>query len=350
MAALRACCGFTKAVPYDRSWADQHPTVVLESSTSGGRDLAAFHPQRLWFGSFLCHYLEAAVVIREPQPLGGLRRYLLRHYSSPDQPGDKALSSLELEPGLVHRLLHEMHSMGLVERTDHGWHTTSVGQNAASSGLVDHYQRMRQTFVFLDQTSLGWVPHFLPLRTPGTALTELPARWSFDLDLLRQCILQPPAWKDRFAFPSHLTSLETSLSWKNIAIDSPRQVELALMEVPAPEATMLLGFALHPNDWRLQSTDPVLKIPRGWQDIFPDLMVEPELSTWMQAWLDWSATHELPAQLAKACSLEYVGNQLIVRGPAEVIRACQGLQQAWWLLAPGGRSRRAIRIDQIVEA
>jgi hypothetical protein len=175
----------------------------------------------------------------------------------------------------------------------------------------------------------------------------LPPGWSFDLDLVRQCILQPESWKERFAFPPQIASLETSLSGPSIAIDSPRQIELALVEAPA---TMLLGFALHGNDWRLQSTDPVLRLPSGWRDVFPDLVVEPELSAWTQAWLDWSATHELPAHLAQACSLEYLGNQLIVRGPAEVVRACQSMPHACWLLAPGGRCRRAIRIDQIVEA
>src|SRR5437868_8144855 len=104
---------------------------------------------------------------------------------------------------------------------------------------------------------------------------------------------------------------------------------LALFVLAGADAAKetLLGFAVQPDGWRLQTDRPMLTLGEGWQEVLPELAEELPPDAWRQAWQAWGQAHGRQAEEVEACSLEHKGIRLRVTVPpalAEQLHAWRG--------------------------
>jgi len=315
----------------------------------GWQELARYSPQRLWLCSLLGHRIEALVEIVSSQPLDALQTTLLRGLATRD--------SLPLDRALLKFGMRELLQEGLIEAAGTGWTLTAAGRQALDTGQVRARRQQRRGFFFVDNSAWQRPPHFLPLPSEITVRTAAPAGWQFQPRWLLDAVAQPPAWKRRFQFPEAVSAVVSTGvdDWRSVMVDFPEQVFLVLLEVATESGPGLRGWAVRAGAWTFESVEPVLSLDAGYDEVFPELALEPALEVWREEWLRWSQPHELPAGEAEACQLQRVGHRVVIQAPPRLAARyrsgprAEALQQEGWLLAGEGRSRAAAQIE-LVEA
>jgi hypothetical protein len=336
------------------------------------RELAGRNPQQLRLSRLHVHRVEALVLARRPRPLDRWQRALLGLAGAHVlHSGEffKSLTDLQMDVQVLGQLVRELTESGLLHRNGTGlWQMTPAGRRALETGAVSVAAEERRTFAFVDNSALGWPPHFLPLQLSPARFAEPAspetAGCSFETASLEACIGQTPEWKARFRFPSDVEALlpprpdeSPAANWRRVVLDTVEHRlfvfihagqtvgQTTRMSSVAP----LLGFSVQPEGWTL-GPEPLLALADGWEEVLPDLATEPSLEMWRQAWQTWSHPRNLPPAEVAACRLERGEHRLLVYAPPRLIdrlRAARSdaIKHEAWLLAGDGRTRLAAQIE-----
>jgi hypothetical protein len=332
------------------------------------RELAGRQPQQLGVGRLLFHHVEALVRVSRRRTLDRWQQALLRLCSTRIPCGDLigALTDLQIEPQLLGRFVRELTASGFLHLNGSGlWQITPVGRQALATGTLSLTAEERRTFAFVDNSSLGRQPHFLPLsggRQPPESSTSQGADaprsegCSFEVACLEACLRQAPEWKARYRFPTDVEARLTprarepvETNWRRVIVDAVQSRLLVFVRTAsATGKPLLLGFTVPPQGGTLEP-EPLLALTEGWQEALPDLNAEPSLELWRQAWQEWSRPRSLPPVEVAACRLERADYRLIVHAPPRLIdrlRAARSdaIKQEAWLLAGEGRTRLAAQL------
>jgi hypothetical protein len=327
------------------------------------RELADRQPRQMRISRLLIHHVEALVRVPRSRALDRWQQALLRLASTRvPQRGEliESFSDLQLEPPVLHRFVRELTDAGLLHRNGTGlWQLTPDGRHALETGTLSVHGEERRTFAFVDNAALGRPPHFLPLERASSALAAAPesAACSFDVASLEACLRQTPAWKARYHFPTDVDALlpphpdgSPAMNWRRVILDAVEIRPLVFLHTTPTSATPpLLVFAVRPEGWALEP-EPLLTLAEGWEEALPDLMVEPSLEMWRQAWQAWSHPRGLPPSEVEACRLERVEYRLLIHAPQRLIERLQAarsdaIKQEAWLLGGDGRTRVAAQIE-----
>lgn len=322
------------------------------------RELASRQPRQLRLSRLLLHRLEAPVLVGRTHPLDRWQRALL-HLASTRVPCGELESSfadLQMDPQFLGRLVHELTGTGLLHRNGSGlWQVTPAGRDALETGTLSVQGEERRTFVFVDNSSLGRPPHFLPLELGSARLAGPPppdaAGCSFEVAHLEACLGQTPEWKARYHFPTDVQALlPPAANRQRVILDSVEARLFGFLRTrSASGGALTLAFSIRPEGWAL-GPEPLLEFAEGWEEALPDLETEPSPEMWRRAWQSWSQPRSLPSAEVEACRLERVEHRLLVHAPPRLIerlRAARSdaVKQEAWLLAGDGRTRTAAQIE-----
>lgn len=329
------------------------------------RELAGRKPHQVRLSRLFLHRVEALVRVRRSLSLDHWQRALLALTNArmPHR-GDllNSLNDLQLDSQMLGQFVRELAGFGLLHENGEGlWQMTPAGRHALETGAVHVSAEERRTFSFVDNSTLGRPPHFLPLElgparlTGTTAAAE--ASCAFEAASVEACIRQSPEWKARFRFPTDIETLllpqsneSPAANWRRVLVDSVEQGLFVFIHMAHTSGTpQYLGFPARPEGWIL-GAQPILSLTDGWEEALPDLSAEPTLAMWRQAWQDWSHPRSLPPAEVAACRLERVDHRLLVYAPLRLIERLRvarsdAVKQEAWLLAGEGRTRIAAQIE-----
>jgi hypothetical protein len=328
--------------------------------TGWWKQLVPLKPRAVWVGHLLLHRVEALVAVQAPSRLDPLFSFILRALNlAPQGTATQVDGLLHLGEPLVRQFLRKLESDGLVQSDGQArWRLTPLGRQVLEQGAYLQARTERRTFCFVESEQPKRVPQFLNLRNQPSAM-PWPAGpdWQFDVRLLEAGLRQSSEWKQRRGFPLEVQEILSESqdplpsrpdAWERVILDRP-EVLLALMVLaPGPDrGERLLGFAIEQLGWTLP-TEPTF-VAFDWQEVLPDLALEPSLALWRQAWLAWCQPRGLLDADAGACILEHDGVRLCVRAPrrfVEHLRAARNdvLKGEAWLLAGSGRIRAAAQV------
>ncbi len=307
------------------------------------RELADLRPRRLWYGRLYFHHLEALVETAHETSLDPLQRALLQALAAD-------LPSSSFDPQLQARLLSELAKAGLLDGTDAAPTLTALGRAALATGSFVSIRRSRRSFWFVDNTVCGTSPCFLQPRRP-LATAKAPEGWTFPVEELSACVQRPAEWKQRHGYPADVRAIIDLAAapgdWRAVALDRAEQFLGIVVE---PEGAALTAFSIRPDVMGLERDRPAFTLAAGWEEVLPDLAVEPALEEWRQAWLTWCAAHGIPE--ADTCAVARESLLIQVRAPKNVVERLQTargepLKNEAWLLAGTGRFRAAAMFEVI---
>jgi hypothetical protein len=298
------------------------------------RQLQPHRPAALWVGALFVHRIEALVELIEPRAIDPLVLQILQalavdqgagvsHAHGPDRLTDR----LHLPAPAVRQLLAGLAAQDLVRAGEPGcWCLSERGSAVLQARADQAPRRERRVFPFLERlTAAGRrraTPHFLPLAECCGVLWEVDEAHRFDVTLLKECVAQSEAWRERHTFPYGVRSVitaadsDTNGAWERVIVDRPQRVSIALLSTT--EESGLLGFAAEPQGWHLHSETPVLRLPLAARDALPDLTVAP--AAWQEAWRLWCRQRHLPLSEADACRLSLDGIHLDVHAPESFVQ------------------------------
>jgi hypothetical protein len=270
---------------------------------------------------------------------------------------------LLLERALVHQVLRQLESDRLVEAVPPDqWTLTSLGRQALDQGSYLGLGYQRRVFYFVESEQSGKAPHYLPLALPLCDPWPAAEEWGFEVRLLETCIQQSTDWKLAHGFAPEIHSvlgLEATAppgpaqpeSWQRVILDRPERLAAALLLTSRPgEGEQLVGLAVQPGSWTLQTAEPAFVLGSTWPEVFPDLAQEVSPDLWRQAWRTWCQPRNLPAADVEACTLEQRDYHLSVLVPHRLLERLRSarsdaLKGEAWLLAGTGRLRAAALLD-----
>jgi hypothetical protein len=316
------------------------------------REIEGFGPARLWVSHLQLQRVEGLVAVRHRQPLDPLTQAILFSLL-PDSPTPLAVLAgrLGLEVQILGRWLNDLAATGLAAEDAAGWVILYAGQEALAAGAMTTTAHERRTFSFLDRTDAGLPPHFFPLpaATPLPPGQDLP----FDVAVLQECILRPPAWKARYGFPADVAdvilpgTLASDVSdWKRVVLVQGGQQMAVLVEV----GKRLLVFAVQVPGWVLRREKPLVEFAEGWEEVFAAAATPLPLAAWSQAWQGWCQPRGLPRGEAEGCRLTWQGLVLRVDAPPRLVdrlRASNSdaVKGEAWLLAGNGSTRAVAKVE-----
>jgi hypothetical protein len=343
------------------------------------RQLAPYHPEKIWVGHLVLHHVEALVRSSQARRLDRISHFLLKALalSEPAWGSSPATlhhldTRLHLGRQMLHQALRALETEKLAQGGPEGnWTLTSLGRQALEHREYPQVGYQRHIFHFIDQGSEAGQTHrlqFLDLHNSTGISWPAAEGVEFDVGLLQACLRQSENWKRKHGFPldaQEILALESEApanpalgteqppSWQRVVVDRPERVLALLLAARGSDGTgQLLALAIRQDGWLLQSGIPLFRLGPGWREFFPDLTVEPALDAWRQTWRAWCEPRGIPANEIIACILERQGERLRVMIPhhlMERLRATRSdaLKGETWLLAGEGPIRPAVLVEVV---
>jgi hypothetical protein len=266
-------------------------------------------------------------------------------------------AQLRFDAALLHQVVRQLHREGLASWTAGDTASLSdAGRRALEHGDYVRPQHERRTFHFWHADwpvpAAGPTSRFVavvqPEKLPWLPAPEAP----FDGELLRACINEPTAWKERNQFPQDVHRLLASQvgtpvsSWEQVLVDYPQRLFAAVVQTRAESGTAtLVGVAAQTRNWELHAAQPAFVVPlepKGW---FPPPVAE---DAWRRSFVAWCQQRQLAAE-AEQCRVQPEGQRLLVTAPEAVVahlRSGKSNSRAeTWLLADEGTLRAAARLE-----
>jgi hypothetical protein len=340
------------------------PLVFPGSRTlaSWWKQLAPLQPRALWAGHLLLHRVEALATLHLLSPLERVSLFVLKALALT---GESSLQDvdhrLHLGLPLLRQLLRQLESEKLVRPKEDGtWSLTELGQQGQQQGSYTQIRPERRVFYFVESEEPARPPHYLNFAHQPASLPWLAGDgWRFEPSHLQACVGRPADWKQRFGFPLEVQQIlgggtaragSASQEWQHIILDQPERLVTALVLAASDGRERLLGFAVQPEGWALQATEPAFAIEADWQEAFPHLAVDLSLDHWHHAWRAWCQPRGLPAAEVAACVLERQSYRLrVLAAPrlVERLRAARSdvFKGEAWLLAGTGQLRAAAQVE-----
>jgi len=248
--------------------------------------------------------------------------------------------------------LRRLQVEGLVDISGR-WAPTPLGRHGLHHGHYAVETTERRVFHFLEACdAVGQrtrPPHFLNLRgihgTPWYANAAHP----FDAAWLRQCLDQPEEWKQTRGFPADIVRVleqpahgEETSAWQRVLVDHPEQALAVLILAGGAGGPRLLGFTARQEGWQLHMTEPLLVLDRGWEELFPEMIV-PAQDVLDRAWRGWAQAHGIPETEMRVLGL--AGHRLQMQAPASAVARLRAIKGDTWLLLGEGHLRPALQLE-----
>jgi DNA-binding MarR family transcriptional regulator len=314
----------------------------------------------------LLHRIEALARLHFPSPLDPVSFFVLKALAISDRARLQDLDQrLHLGLPLLHQLLGRLEGENLVRREEAGtWSLTEAGRQAVQQNRYLQVRQERRVFYFVEHEQPARPPHYLNFAHPPATL-PWPAGdgWRFELSHLQACVGRPVDWKQRFGFPMEVqqilgtnaseSSSPASQEWQRIILDRPERLPVALVLTQASKGKeRFLGFIVQSEGWALQAAEPAIVLEAEWQEVFPQLTVDPPLHHWQDAWRAWCQPRGLPAAEVAACVLERQGHRLRVLATPRLIERLRAARSdvfkgEAWLLAGTGPLRTAAQVELV---
>jgi hypothetical protein len=318
----------------------------------------------LWVAHLLLHRLEALVRLSRPCTLDRFTQLTLEGLALTPAPDLERLAGLlPFDGPTLRQLLGELTALGLVRADASGrWNLTDVGNQARQSGQFSQPSVERRAFYFLENGHADRPPAFVHLPAGTASAWPAPENWRFNLSLFKNCVTQSPEWKRRHGFPLDVTEILTPeanssaapdnllhTGWQRVILDqSERLVTVLMLTRAQPRDERLLGFAVQQKGWVLNPAAPTLDLGSDWQTIIPDVVDDPPMPLWQQAWTTWADASGLSHADIDASRLERHNHHLritLARPIVERLRA--GHKGDVWLLAGENRFRAAALLELV---
>jgi hypothetical protein len=286
------------------------------------------------------HRVEALVRVAQRRPLDPLRTALLGQLSA-----GTPVNRLGVDFHLLGLWLAAHSADGLIEPAGGGWRLTERGRAALDSGAYAASVEERRTFTFLEKEDRTRPPRFVPLQGQEAVFAP-PPDWRFDPATLDACIRRPLEWKKRHGFPTDVEAVAppsgsgaAPADWRRVILDRAEQITLVFV----PSADGWFGYAVRPEGWALQTTAPVLVLPREEAPA-----EEPSMESWREAWRGWCQGRGLSAGEAEGCRMEPLEDRVRAVAPRRLAERLASERNDAWLLAGTG-SVRVAAVLEIVE-
>ncbi len=353
------------------------PLAFPGSRTLAGwwRQLAPLQPRGLWIAHLFLHRIEALVSVVRPCRADLFQQLILKALAlAAGESAGQLDRRLHLGSPFLGRVLAGLQREGLVASSPESpWRLTPTGRQALEHGEYPRVFQERRTFAFMESTLPDQPPHFLNLN-PAPGIPWLaPEGWGFDPAVLQGCIEQPVQWKQRVGFPLDVQKLlvaeetpdpDTSAangkrdselprarsSWQRVMLDRPERLLTALVVLPAVDGGECLhGYPIRQEGWAMQA-EPAFTLPAGWQEIFPELELEPPPEQWRDAWRMWCQPRGLTGPETESCPLRREGHRLqaeLTSRFVERLRSARNdaLKGEAWILAGEERIRTAAQLE-----
>jgi hypothetical protein len=336
----------------------------------GGRVLAGWWRQigqeshgpvrALWFAHLLLHHVESLFEVRSDAGLDPVGRVLLHALAlAPARTVPDLDASLHLGAAVLHRLLGDLHAVGLARPVGPAeWALTDAGRSARGQKGVSRTEEQRRVLHFVEDRPSGEraprPPHFLNLNAHGPSPWPAGEGWQFDPAVVEGCLEQPEAWKERYGFPRDLIRLLGFQpdQWRRVILDRPEHLA-ALLVLSGDGPGRLAGYAVRPESWVLHSGTPAFALADGWDAVFPDLVAEPP-GLWEQAWRAWCQPRALPAGEVEACTARRDGHLVRVQAPAKLFERLKAARSdavkgEAWLVAGSGAIRPVALVELVAD-
>jgi hypothetical protein len=357
-------------------------SLVFPGSRSLGawwRQLSPLRPRAQWVTHLLVHRVEALVRLRCSLPLAVFDRLALETVGRNPGASTAELSRrLHFEPQMVRQVLTRLAAADvLFERAPSCWEVTPRGQQSLEHGELIGQAHERRSFHFLEPETPGAGVHFVKLVASRSSPCPPPSDWAFDVSALTSCVRQPAQWKQRHGFPEEVESIvlraapdekrssegngvnddaryldkRNPMRWEQVVVDHCEHlVSVLILVAGADGAESLLGFAVHPEGWVLESSRPMLALDGGWRDVFPGFEGAANEDAWRQAWRGWARTSALAEAAVETCKVRFEGYRVRVYAPLSVLEPLrrarsEALRGNVWLLAGQGRTRVAACLE-----
>jgi hypothetical protein len=348
-------------------------SLVYPGSRSLGewwRQLVPLRPQTLWVAHLFLHRVEALVrLTKSYRP----DRYSLLVL---DALGLEIGQSVERLDGRLHlgsqftgRFLAALAAEGLAQHeSNRGWFLTPLGQHARRHREYPRLGCERRAFHFLE-SGIESPPKFLNLAVSAAETWPGGDSWKFDVKHLHGCVTRNSEWKLRHDFPQEVETILTTTAatgplpsnpdskspqhadqansaagnepapWQRVVVHRPEYLLAVLIVAGIPgENKRLIGFAVQPKGWVLNTARPIISLGEDWPEVFPKLAVDPLPERWLQAWKTWGQGSGLPLTELEVCALERRDHRLLVSAPPPLIERLRVarnavLKREVWLLA-----------------
>jgi hypothetical protein len=334
------------------------------------RQLTIHKPLSFAVGYLFLHRVEAPVIFSHAKKIDRFSLLVLQalemdarcNGTEAAAPLQRLQTRLYFDRPVILQILRTLQVEGLADiQPDGSWALSARGRLGIKNGEVPVESCERRVFHFLERCdSVGarsHPPHFLNMR--GGAGTPWPPgdAYPFDVSIVRHCTEQAEAWKQQFGFPLDIRRIpdladgDDQSAWQRIVVDRPERQLVVLALTAGANQPRLLGFAARQEGWVLASTEPVLALDAGWQEIFPELHT-PSPEGFRQAWHAWAQPRGITEDQLAACTPEWTGHRLRVQAPASVLdhlRATRSevLKGDSWILVGDGRVRTAANLEVV---
>jgi hypothetical protein len=139
--------------------------------------------------------------------------------------------------------------------------------------------------------------------------------------------------------------------WQRVVVDYPERLPIALVRTTDDR---LLGFAVRPDGWLLQSETLAFSLDAGWPEVFPSLTEELSVESGRQAWQTWCQPRGLSGLGPETCPIEVDGHLLRVTVPPRLMERLTAtrndiLKGEAWVLIGSGRLRSAMLLEAVEE-
>jgi hypothetical protein len=345
------------------------PLAFPGSRTLAGwwRQFGSVQPRALWVAHLLLHRVEALVSLTRTQRPDPLHLLVLKAVSlQPEASLERLDATLFLGRQVLGRVLAVLQAEGLaLDQPEGRWEPTALGRQALEQGSypLTHYER--RAFSFVQSTLPQRGPHYLNIDPAVCIPATAPEGWGFEPAHLQACLEQPAEWKQRYGFSEDIEQIlmpgrESSdpgpsagpgpPNWQRVILDRPERLLTVLLLVQrADGADSLHGYPVRQDGWAVQP-QPAFTLASGWQEPFPELLDEPPLEQWRQAWRMWCQPRGLTATETDNCPLERIDHRLRVELSSRFIDKLRSarsdaLKGEAWLLAGEGRVRTAAQLE-----
>ena len=94
---------------------------------------------------------------------------------------------------------------------------------------------------------------------------------------------------------------------------------------------------------------PVLRLATPAESPWPELVTEPSMQVWQDAWRSWCKQRQLPTNEVEICSLKYQPPRLEVQAPNRLVQRLQAAKSDLfkgeaWILVGDGFMRTAVQL------
>ncbi|HEV8058977.1 MAG TPA: hypothetical protein VGP68_03845 [Gemmataceae bacterium] len=325
------------------------------------KQLAAWRPQSLWIGSVSLERAEALCSIRQIEPLTPLEGMLLANLD-PQLPSETAQLDrrLGVSQVLLERLLAKLERKGALTRNSHGWVLTATGSQARVESTLPGKHVERRSFWFVADLDDSESHVFVLPANPGVFQpVESNQINRGSLHALRTSVQKDAQWKRSRGFPLEVediiapeeaTPANDVAAWEKIVIVHPYRLQAAIITYfRASGEPAVAAFPYQEHGWSL-GTSPAFDIAASWQEIFPNLPLEPAEELVADAWKKWLVQRGPVGSALDHYRLERHVDRIRVVPPADmpdVLGAPRGdlsRGEAWLILAEGPL-RRAIPME-----